>query len=176
VLQASHSSHAPRPQWTGGSPTAGAPPTWPPPPPTGFWPPSGPSFWRPPLQPYPDQPGGHPPPQTGQGYWSPSPLWGSPLGGHAPLPFSSPALRSPLLRPTTSTPPTVRNNFTILTRPFRIPNMSIYMSFRAAQDHKAVGRDTTLSMASSTRREDPVATTRHHSSCFACCELVLNLS
>jgi hypothetical protein len=33
------------------------------------------------------------------------------------------------------------------------------MSFRAAQDHnKAVGHDMTSSMASSTRREDPVAT------------------
>jgi hypothetical protein len=34
------------------------------------------------------------------------------------------------------------------------------MSFRATQDHKVAGRDTTLSMPSSTRREDPVATTR----------------
>jgi hypothetical protein len=37
------------------------------------------------------------------------------------------------------------------------------MSFKAAQDHKAVGRDMTLSMPSSTRREDPTATTRHRS-------------
>jgi hypothetical protein len=35
------------------------------------------------------------------------------------------------------------------------------MSFRAAQDHNMiVGRDTTLWTPSSTRREDPVATTR----------------
>jgi hypothetical protein len=41
------------------------------------------------------------------------------------------------------------------------------MSFKAAQDHnKAVGRDTTLSTPSSTRREDSAATTRRHSSCF----------
>jgi hypothetical protein len=46
------------------------------------------------------------------------------------------------------------------------------MSFRAAQDHKkAVSRVTTLSTPSSSRREDPMATTRNHSSCFAfaCC-------
>jgi hypothetical protein len=41
------------------------------------------------------------------------------------------------------------------------------MSFRAAQDHnKVAGRDTTSSMASSTRQEDPAATTWHRSSCF----------
>jgi hypothetical protein len=41
------------------------------------------------------------------------------------------------------------------------------MSFRAALNHsKAVSRDTTLSTLSSTRREDPVATTRRHSSYF----------
>jgi hypothetical protein len=54
----------------------------------------------------------------------------------------------------------------------RIPNTSIYMSFRVAQDHnKAAGRDTTLSMPSSTRWEDPAAITRRRSSCFAfaCC-------
>jgi hypothetical protein len=46
--------------------------------------------------------------------------------------------------------------------------MSIYMSFRVAQDHnKAVSRDTTSSTATSTQQEDPVATTRRHSSCFA---------
>jgi hypothetical protein len=46
--------------------------------------------------------------------------------------------------------------------------MSIYMSFRVAQDHnKAAGRDTTLSMPSSTRWEELAATTRRHSSCFA---------
>jgi type IV secretory pathway VirB3-like protein len=32
------------------------------------------------------------------------------------------------------------------------------MSFRAAQDHKAAGRDTTLSTPSSTRREDTATT------------------
>jgi hypothetical protein len=36
------------------------------------------------------------------------------------------------------------------------------MSFRATQDHKASGRDMTLSTPSSTRREDSVATTRRH--------------
>jgi hypothetical protein len=67
----------------------------------------------------------------------------------------------------TSTPPTIRNYFAIITRQFRIPNTSIYMSFRAAQDHKVMGRDTTLSTPSSTRREDLVATTRCHSRfCF----------
>jgi hypothetical protein len=55
---------------------------------------------------------------------------------------------------------TVRNYFAILTRPFHIPNTSIYISFRVAQDHnKAAGRDTTSSTTSSTRWEDPVATT-----------------
>jgi hypothetical protein len=46
------------------------------------------------------------------------------------------------------------------------------MSFRAAQDHnKVVGRDNTLLTASSTRQEDPTATTWRRSSCFAftCC-------
>jgi hypothetical protein len=37
------------------------------------------------------------------------------------------------------------------------------VSFRVAHDHKAAGRDTTLSMPSSTRREDPTAMTRHRS-------------
>jgi hypothetical protein len=41
--------------------------------------------------------------------------------------------------------------------------MSIYMSFRAAQDHKAVSSDMTLSMPSSTQWEDPAATTQCHS-------------
>jgi hypothetical protein len=42
------------------------------------------------------------------------------------------------------------------------------MSFRVAQDHnKMTGRDTTSSMTSSTRREDRVEMTLHHSSCFA---------
>jgi hypothetical protein len=174
MLYASHSSQAPRPQWTEGSPAFGVPPTWLPPPPVGFWLSLGPGFWRPPMQPYSGQPRGHPPPQMGQGYWSPP--WGSPLGGHAPPPFGSPPSRSPLLRPTTSIPSTVRNYFVILTHPFRIPNMSIYMSFRAAQDHnKAVGRDMTSSTTSSTR-EDPTAMMRRHSSCFTCCELVLKLS
>jgi hypothetical protein len=137
---------------------------WPPPPPTGFWPPSVLGFWLPSMQSYPGQPGGHPPPQMGQGYWPPPPPpWGSPLGGHAPPPFGSPPLRSPLLRPMTSTPPTVRNYFIILRCPFCIPNTSIYMSFRAAQDHKVASRDMTLSKPSSTQWEDPVATTRCHS-------------
>jgi hypothetical protein len=163
VLQADQSSQAPRLQWTGGSPAASALPTWPPPPPTGFWSPSGPDLWHLPIQPYPGQPRGHPPTQMSQGYWPLSPPWGSPPGEHVPQPFSSPPFRSPLLRPTTSMPPMVRNYFTILTRPFHNPNMSIYMSFRVAQDHKAVGRDMTLLTPSSTRREDPAATTRCHS-------------
>jgi amino acid transporter len=37
------------------------------------------------------------------------------------------------------------------------------MSFSAAQDHKAAGRDTTLSTPSSIRREDPTATTLRRS-------------
>jgi hypothetical protein len=42
------------------------------------------------------------------------------------------------------------------------------MSFRAAQDHnKAAGKDMTLSTTSLTRREDPAATTRRRSRCFA---------
>jgi hypothetical protein len=47
------------------------------------------------------------------------------------------------------------------TRPFRIPNMYLYMSFRVAQDHKAAGRDMTLSKPSSTptQQEDPTAMT-----------------
>jgi hypothetical protein len=45
--------------------------------------------------------------------------------------------------------------------------MSIYMSFRAAQDHtKAAGRDTTSSTTSSNRQKDPTTMTRHYSSCF----------
>jgi hypothetical protein len=41
------------------------------------------------------------------------------------------------------------------------------MSFGTAQDHnKTAGRDTILSMPSSTQREDPAATMRHRSSCF----------
>jgi hypothetical protein len=40
------------------------------------------------------------------------------------------------------------------------------MSFRAAQDHKAAGRDTTLSKPSSTQSEDLIATTRRHSCSF----------
>jgi hypothetical protein len=51
-----------------------------------------------------------------------------------------------------------------LTHPFHIPNTSIYMSFRATQDYnKVAGRDTTLSMPSSTRWEDLAATTCHRS-------------
>jgi hypothetical protein len=46
---------------------------------------------------------------------SPPPPWRSPPGGHVPLPFGSPSLRSPLLQTMTSTPPTVRNYFAILT-------------------------------------------------------------
>jgi hypothetical protein len=43
-----------------------------------------------------------------QGYW-PSPMpWGSPPRGQVVPPFGSSPLRTPPLRPTTSTPPTVR--------------------------------------------------------------------
>jgi hypothetical protein len=53
---------------------------------------------------------------------------------------------------------TVRNYFIILTHPFRIPNTFIYIFFRAAQDDKAAGRDTTLLTPSSTRQDNPAAT------------------
>jgi hypothetical protein len=85
-------------------------------------------------------------------------------------PFGSPPLRTSPLRPTTSTPFTVYllDYFAFLRRPFHIPNTSIYISFRVAQDHnKVAGRDTTSSRASSTQREDLAATTWCHSSCFA---------
>jgi hypothetical protein len=81
----------------GGSPTAGAPPTWLPPSPAGYWPLSGPAFWRPPPHPHPSQLGGTPHPQTGLGYWSSPMSLGSPLGGQVPPPFGSPSLRTPLL-------------------------------------------------------------------------------
>jgi hypothetical protein len=116
-------------QW-GGSPVVGAPPTWLPPPLAGFWLPSGLGFWHPPPHLYPGHPGGTAPPQMGQGYWSSPTPWGSPPGGQAPLPFGSPPLRTPSLRSTTSTLPTVRqayvkigfiyllNYFAFLTRSF----------------------------------------------------------
>jgi hypothetical protein len=48
------------------------------------------------------------------------------------------------------------------------------MSFKVAHDHnKAVGQDTTSSMASSTRREDPTATTRHRSCSLLSLAIVL---
>jgi hypothetical protein len=142
VLQASQTNQAPSMQW-GGSPTAGAPPIWPPPLLVGFWLPSRPGFLRLPLQPYLGQPGG---------YWPLPPWWGSPPGGRAtlpplgsppgglaPPPFESPTLGTTPLRPTTSMPPMVRccfiyllDYFTFLTHLFRIPHTSIYMSFRAA--------------------------------------------
>jgi hypothetical protein len=76
-------------------------------------------------------------------------------------PFGSPLLRTSPIGPMTSTPPTIclLDYFVLLRCSFRIPNTSIYMSFRVAQDHnKATGRDTTSSMTSSTRHEDPTAT------------------
>jgi hypothetical protein len=45
----------------------------------------------------------------GQGYWPTS--WGSPPGGQAPPPCGSPSLRTPPLRPMTSTSPTVRQTY-----------------------------------------------------------------
>jgi hypothetical protein len=93
----------------GGPPAAGAPPTWLPPHPVGFWPPSGAGFSRPPPQSYPGQPFGTLPPQTGQGYWSSLTPCGAPPGGQAPPPFGSPLWRTQL-RPTTTTPPTVKQD------------------------------------------------------------------
>jgi hypothetical protein len=94
----------------GGSPAVGAPPMWLPSPPTRFWPPLGSGFWRPPPQSYPGQPFKNNPPQTGQGYWpSPTP-WGAPPGGQATPPFGLPPWRTPL-RPTTFTPPTIRQAY-----------------------------------------------------------------
>jgi hypothetical protein len=168
MLQASQNSYAPSMQW-GGSPVGGPPPTWPPPPPTRFWPQLVQGYWRLPLQPYPGQPGDPPPPQMGQGYW-PLPPWGSPPRGQALPPFGSSPLRTSPLRLTTSMPPTIclLDYFAFLRCPFCIPNTSIYMSFMAAQDHnKAADRDMTLSTASSTRWEDPTATTWCHNSLFA---------
>jgi hypothetical protein len=84
--------------------------------------------------------------------------------------FGSPSFRTSPFRPTTFMPPIIYllDYFAFLRRPFRIPNTHIYISFRAAQDYnKAAGWDTTLSTTSSTRREDSVATTWCHSSCFA---------
>jgi hypothetical protein len=80
VLQSSQSSQALSMQW-GGSHAVGAPPTWSSPPPAGFLSPSDPGYWRPPLQPYPGQPRGTLPPQTGQGYWPMPTPWGSPPRG-----------------------------------------------------------------------------------------------
>jgi hypothetical protein len=53
------------------------------------------------------------------------------------------------------------------------------MSFRAAQDHnKAVGRDTTLSVPSSTRWEDLAAMMQCRSRCFAlaCCSFAFGFT
>jgi hypothetical protein len=50
-------------------------------------------------------------PIDGSGYWlSPTP-WESPPGGQVPSPFGSSPLRTPPLRPMTSMPPTVRQDF-----------------------------------------------------------------
>jgi hypothetical protein len=69
-----------------------------------------------------------------------------------------------------------KNRFRMFTWLLRIPNTFIYMSFRAAQDrNKVVGRDMTSSMPYSTWREDPVATTWHHSSVFLSLAIVLGL-
>jgi hypothetical protein len=110
VLQGSQSSQAPSMTW-GGPPVAGAPPTWPPSPPSGFWPLSGQGFWRPPPQLYLGQPSGTRHPKMGYGYWASLTPWGSPHRGQASAPFRSPPLRTPPLRPTTSTPPTVRQAY-----------------------------------------------------------------
>jgi hypothetical protein len=67
VLRASQSIQPPSMPW-GGSPAAGAPPTWLSLPPAGLWPPTDLGFWHPPQQSYPGQPSSTPPSQTGQGY------------------------------------------------------------------------------------------------------------
>jgi hypothetical protein len=94
----------------GRSPAVGEPPTWPPPPRVGFCPPTGPGLWCPLPQPYPGQPFGTPPPQTGQGYWPSPTLWGAPPEWQVPPTFGSPSWRTPL-RSTTSTPSTVRQAY-----------------------------------------------------------------
>jgi hypothetical protein len=131
MLQASQSSQAPSIQWVG-SPTASAPPTWPPLPPTWFWPPLGPGYWHPPLQSYQGQLGGPPLPQMGQGYWPTSPPWGSPPVGQVPPPFGSPLLRTSPLWSTTSTPPTVclLDYFTFLTRAFTCRSRQLRITTR----------------------------------------------
>jgi hypothetical protein len=110
VLQISQSSQAPSMSW-GGSLAAGAPPMWPPSLPVGFWPPTGIGFWRPPPQPYPGHAFDTPPSQMGQGYWPSLMPWRASPGGQALPPFGSPPFRTPL-RPTTSTPHTVRQAYT----------------------------------------------------------------
>jgi hypothetical protein len=129
VLQVSQKSQTPSTHG-GGSLIVSAPPMWPPPSSTRFWSLLGPAFSCPPPHPYLGQPGGIPHPQTGQGYLSSSTPWGSPPGWQVSLPFGLPPLRTPLLRPMTSTSPTVRqayiklgfvcllDYFTFLTRSF----------------------------------------------------------
>jgi hypothetical protein len=132
VFQASHSSQAPGPQWTGGSPAPSAPTTWPPPPLAGFWPPWGTGFWCPPVQPYPGQPRGHTPPQPG-GHPLPLLPWGSPPGGHVMPSFGS---RSVEITAALTYDFHSTHGRKLLrdpnTRPFRTPNRYLYMSFRAA--------------------------------------------
>jgi hypothetical protein len=115
--------------------------------------------------------------------------WGAPPGGQALPPFRSLSWRT-LLRPTTFTPPTVRQVYVKIGYVYLLDYftfiMFIYMSFRAAQDHNmAAGRDTTLSTSSWTQWEDPTATTvvtsRRHSfsfirilNCLECRTIVLS--
>jgi hypothetical protein len=64
--------------------------------------------------------------------------WGAPPGGQALPPFRSLSWRT-LLRPTTFTPPTVRQVYVKIGYVYLLDYftfiMFIYMSFRAAQDH-----------------------------------------
>jgi hypothetical protein len=70
-----------------------------------------------------------------------------------------------------------KNRFHMFTWLLRIPNTFIYMSIRVAQDHnKTAAWDTTSSMPSWSRREDPAATTQHRSFSFICILNCLELS
>jgi hypothetical protein len=61
-----------------------------------------------------------------------------------------------------------KNRLHVFTWLFHIPNMLIYLSFRAQDHNKVAGWDTTSLTPSWTRQEDPVATTRRRSFRFSC--------
>jgi hypothetical protein len=165
MLEASQSNQAPSMPW-GGSPTAGAPPTWLPLPPVGFWPPTG---FR------------HSSPTDRSGVLAVADAVGS-----STWRASIAALWIASMEDTASTynfhashgkTCLCQNKFHMFTWLLHIANRFIYMSFRAAQDHnKAAGRDMTSSMPSWTRREDPVATTWYRSFSFICIWNCLELS